>query len=120
MDPQEQLFTIQHLSLKLEIPKSTLRFWEREFKGVLVPLRTKGGQRRYTLENMSVIRKIKELREKEVSLAQIHAHLMKNHRSGMDNLNPSKIDFLANRVAEAVKEEVYRFFDREHNEKLGS
>jgi len=120
MDPQEQPVSIQHLSLRLKIPKSTLRFWEREFQGVLVPLRTKGGQRRYTLENMSVIRKIKELREKEVSLAQIHAHLMKNHRSGMDNLNPSKIDFLANRVAEAVKEEVYRFFEGEGRKTIES
>jgi DNA-binding transcriptional MerR regulator len=113
MDRQEQPVSIQHLSLRLKIPKSTLRFWEREFQGVLVPLRTKGGQRRYTLENMSVIRKIKELREKEMSLAQIHAHLIKRYRSNMDNLNPSKIDFLANRVAEVVRDEVYRFFQRE-------
>ena len=120
MDPQEQPVSIQHLSLRLKIPKSTLRFWEREFQGVLVPLRTKGGQRRYTLENISVIEKIKELREKEVSLTQIHAHLMKNYRSNMDNLNPSKIDFLANRVAEIVREEVYGFFDREGKERVGS
>ena len=118
MDPQEQPVSIQHLSLRLKIPKSTLRFWEREFQGVLVPLRTKGGQRRYTLENMFVIKKIKKLREKEVSLTQIHAHLMKDYRSGMDNLNPSKIDFLANRVAELVKDEVCRFFNGEGKGRL--
>ena len=120
MDHQEQPVSIQHLSLRLKIPKSTLRFWEREFQGVLVPLRTKGGQRRYTLENMSVIKKIKKLREKGVSLTQIHAHLMKNHRSGMDNVNPSKIDFLANRVAEVVRDEVYRFFEKEGKETVES
>jgi len=31
----------------------------------------------------------------------------------MDNVNPTKIDFLANRVAEVVKDEVYNFFQRE-------
>lgn len=55
-----------------------------------------------------------------MSLTQIHAHLMKNYRSNMDNLNPSKIDFLANRVAEIVREEVYGFFDREGKERVGS
>ena len=118
MDRQEQPLNIQQVSLKFKIPKPTLRFWEREFEGILVPLRTKGGQRRYTLENISVIKKIKELREKEVGLAEIHAHLMKNYRSGMDNLNPSKIDFLANRVAELVKDEVCRFFNGEGKGRL--
>ena len=47
MDQQEQLFTIQQLSKKLNIPKPTLRFWEKELEGIFVPLRTRGGQRRY-------------------------------------------------------------------------
>jgi DNA-binding transcriptional MerR regulator len=119
MDRHEQPLSIQDLSLKLKIPKSTLRFWEKEFEGILVPLRTKGGQRRYTLGNISVIKKIKELREKEVGLTEIRAHLMKNYSRGINNLNPSKIDFLANTVAEMVREEVYRFFDGEGKGRLG-
>ena len=79
--------SIQHLSLKLKIPKPTLRFWEKEFKDILVPLRTKGGQRRYTAENIIIIKQVKRLREKEVSLAEIYAHLMKNYGSGMDDLS---------------------------------
>lgn len=118
MDPQEQLLSIQQVSLKLKIPKPTLRFWEREFEGILVPLRTKGGQRRYTLEHISIIEQIKKLRRKGMSLAQIHAHLMKEYTSKMDNVSPSRIDFLANRVAEVVREEVYRFFDRDAEEML--
>jgi DNA-binding transcriptional MerR regulator len=118
MGNKQQGFSIQEVSLKLKIPKHTLRFWEKEFEGILVPLRTKGGQRRYTLGNISVIKKIKELREKEMGLTEIRAHLMKNFRRGIDNLNPSKIDFLANRVADVVREEVYRFFDRDAEEML--
>ena len=118
MVKKQQGFSIQEVSLKLKVPRHTLRFWEKEFEGILVPLRTKGGQRRYTLGNISVIEKIKELREKEVGLTEIRAHLIQNYRRGMDNLNSSKIDFLANTVAEIVREEVYRFFDREGRGRL--
>ena len=59
-----QQFTIKQLSEKLNIPKPTLRFWEKELEGILVPLRTPGGQRRYTYIHMTVLEKIKELREK--------------------------------------------------------
>jgi DNA-binding transcriptional MerR regulator len=120
MDRHEQPLSIQELSLKLNIPKSTLRFWETELGGFLVPLRTKGGQRRYTREHISMIQEIKKLREMRVNLTEIHAHLMKNYRSKMDNVNPTKIDFLADRVAEVVREEVYRFFDKEDKERVGS
>jgi len=120
MEKKQQSLSIQEVSRKLTIPKHTLRFWEKEFNDILVPLRTKGGQRRYTLENMSVIRKIKELREKGVSLAQIHAHLMKDYRSNMDNVNQTNVDFLANRVAEVVRDEVYRFFEGQGRETIES
>jgi len=113
MDRQEQPLSIQQLSLRLKIPRSTLRFWEREFKGVLVPLRTKGGQRRYTREHISMIEEIKKLREMGVNLTEIHAHLMKMYPNKMDKVNPGRIDFLANRMAEVVRDEVYRFFQRE-------
>jgi len=120
MNPQEQPVSIQHLSLKLEIPKSTLRFWEREFKGVLVPLRTAGGQRRYTDEHVSIIRKIRKLRGKGLSLPDIFGDLMRDRRKKMNDLNNSNIDFLANRVAEVVRDEVYRFFEKEGKETVES
>ena len=59
MNQNEQLHTIQQLSTKLNIPKPTLRFWEKEFEGILVPLRTKGGQRRYAPGHVSLIEEIK-------------------------------------------------------------
>jgi len=119
MDQHEQTLSIQDLSLKLEIPKSTLRFWEREFEGFLVPLRTKGGQRRYTAENIIIIKKVKRLREKGVSLAATHAHLMKEYPAKMDKVHPNRIDFLANRVAEVVRDEVCRFFQKEGRQRPG-
>ena len=120
MDPQEQLFTIQQLSRKLKVPKPTLRFWEREFEGILVPLRTAGGQRRYTDEHVSIIRKIRKLREKGLSLPDIFGNLMRDRRKKMSDLNNGNIDFLANRVAEVVRDEVYRFFEKEGKETVES
>ncbi len=38
--------TIKEVSELTSIPTHTLRFWEKEFDSILVPLRTPGGQRR--------------------------------------------------------------------------
>ena len=109
MNQQEQLFTIQQVSTKLNIPKPTLRFWEKELDGIIVPHRTRGGQRRYALEHLAIIGKVKELREKGMSLAEIKKQI--NNTNKGDNSNSNRVDLLAERVAEAVKAEVNRFFE---------
>lgn len=58
---ENNLISIQEVSVLLKVPKPTLRFWEKELDGILVPLRTDGGQRRYTVENITVIEEIKKL-----------------------------------------------------------
>lgn len=44
----------------LDVPASTLRWWEREFPQ-LQPRRTKGGHRRYSASDVELLRRIKEL-----------------------------------------------------------
>ncbi len=109
---QEKFFTIQQISLKLKIPKPTLRFWEKELDGILVPLRSHGGQRRYTVDEVSIIDHIKKLRRKGLSIAEIRSNFGNNDNK-MNNSysNTNDIDVLANRVAEVVKQEVHRFFE---------
>ena len=114
MNQKEQLHSIQQLSTKLNIPKPTLRFWEKEFEGILLPLRTNGGQRRYTSEHISLIEEIKMLKKEGMSLATIKRKLGNRHNIG--NSNRGGIDLLAERVAEIVRAEVSRFFER----KVGS
>lgn len=111
MNQREQLFTIQQLSTELNIPKPTLRFWEKELDGILVPLRTRGGQRRYTVENIAVIEEIQKLKRKGMSLTAIKRKL--NNSDKGDNPNSNSVDLLAERVAAAVKAEVNRFFNGE-------
>jgi len=137
MDIHEQAITIQQVSQKLDVPKPTLRFWEREFDGILVPLRTNGGQRRYAPEHISVIEEIKMLKKAGLSLVEIKRKLGKGQMSvvrcqrsesmpkagGLMSETGSQragdgrtegIDLLAERVAEVVKMEVLKFFESGH------
>jgi DNA-binding transcriptional MerR regulator len=45
----------------LEVKPFVLRFWESEFKDVLVPVRTPAGQRAYSEHNVATVREIKRL-----------------------------------------------------------
>ena len=115
MDKQEEkLFSIEEVSLKLKIPKHTLRFWEKAFEGIFVPHRTPGGQRRYTLENIATIGQIKELRKKGMRLPDIKKEFSNDNNGNF--LNSSKADLLANKIVEVVRTEIYSFFKREGNE----
>jgi DNA-binding transcriptional MerR regulator len=107
----KNLLTIRQLSLKLNIPKPTLRYWEKELCGFIVPIRTRGGQRRYTAENISMVEEVKKLRKRGMSLAEIKRRLS-NGDNG-DNSNSDRIGLLADRVAEVVRAEVNRFFEGE-------
>ena len=142
MNQKEQLHSIQQISTTLNIPKPTLRFWEKEFEGILLPLRTNGGQRRYTSEHVSIIGEIKALKKAGLSLAEIKKNLGKGQMSeagsqtcpqssrharhreaqprrtglrggrGSGDEGTDGIDLLVERVAEVVKMEVLRFFQR--------
>jgi len=118
MNQTEKLHSIQQLSTKLNIPKPTLRFWEKEFEGILLPLRTNGGQRRYAPEHVSIIQEIKMLKKAGLSLIEIKNKLKKgqmaeagSQRCGDEQTD--RIDLLVERVAEVVKIEVLRFFQWE-------
>lgn len=61
-------YKIGEVSAMLDIPISTLRFWEDTFEQ-LDPLRTPGGMRKYRPEDVEVCKLIKHLlREKGLSL----------------------------------------------------
>lgn len=55
---EERLYSIKEASELTDVPSHTLRFWERKIPGFLKPVRTKGGQRRYTEECLEKIRKL--------------------------------------------------------------
>ncbi len=54
-------YRIQEVSEKLQVPKSTIRYWETEFSDLVRPKRTNGGQRRYSNEDIDKLRQIKNI-----------------------------------------------------------
>lgn len=68
MNSAKTYYRIREVVAMLNIPASTLRFWEDTFEQ-LEPERTPTGQRRYTQENVEVCKLIKHLlRDKGYSL----------------------------------------------------
>jgi len=113
MEELSKTLSVREVGEKLSVSASTLRFWEKELEGVIVPLRTKGGQRRYTLEHLFVIDEIKRLRNEGLSLADIKKEFDHRYNSAASSSNPQKVDLLANRIAKIVKSTVHSFFEEE-------
>jgi DNA-binding transcriptional MerR regulator len=111
MEKSLKMLTIQDVSQRLDVSTHTLRFWEKELAGVIVPLRTKGGQRRYTLEHLFVIDEIKRLKAKGLSLIDIRRELDHRYNSHGEKSNPENIDHLANQIADLVKSTVRHFLE---------
>ena len=113
MDHLEQLFTIQQISRKLNIPRTTLRFWEKELDGIINPLRTAGGQRRYTTEHLSTIQKIHRMRKQGMRLSEIKTKLNNLNAEMKLPTNPVDFEVLVERVTQVVKSEIYRLLNHE-------
>lgn len=58
---ERKTYKIGQAAKLLEVKPFVLRFWEGEFKGLLVPVRTPSGQRAYTEQNVETVREIKRL-----------------------------------------------------------
>ena len=56
-----KLYSISQVNALTGVPKPTLRFWEKEFKDFLEPLRTPGNQRRYDERSVDTIQRINHL-----------------------------------------------------------
>lgn len=114
MKNRMKLLSIREVSRRTGLAKHTLRFWEHEMDGILAPLRTKGRQRRYAAEHLSVIEEIKKLKADGLTLDDIrnemHGRSRRQEKTGSD---PDRIDLLADRIAEAVKSVIYSFFEGE-------
>lgn len=67
--------TIQAVADRLHLPKSTIRYWEREFAPLIRPQRTQGGQRRYSEHDVIVIAQIQQQKKSGLSIAEIRRNL---------------------------------------------
>ncbi len=59
------MLTIEQISQLTGVPKSTLRYWEKSFETFLKPNRTTSNRRKYTLDDLNLVKTIKRLLEQE-------------------------------------------------------
>ncbi|HFQ80184.1 MAG TPA: UDP-N-acetylglucosamine 4,6-dehydratase (inverting) [Desulfobacterales bacterium] len=52
---------IKDISSQLDVPVSTIRYWQDKFSNFIQPSRTNGGQRRYSENDLTIFRGIKSL-----------------------------------------------------------
>ncbi len=108
--------SIQEVSDKTGLPKSTLRYWEKEFDGIISPERTPGGQRRYRQNHIELFRKISLYKQEGKSIQEIK-QLFINQACGGDTSHAAgftPVEMLVSRIAELVSEEVNRFLTEHH------
>ena len=107
-----QTLSIQEVSSRLNVTKHTLRFWEKELEGVLVPQRSRGGQRRYTQEHLLLIQEIRGLKQRGLRLAEIKMRLDGRHDLKAERTIEQKIDNIAEHIAEIVRTAIYSLLDK--------
>jgi UDP-N-acetylglucosamine 4,6-dehydratase/5-epimerase len=65
------MYRIQEVSNRVEVPVSTVRYWQKEFSEFITPEKTSGGQRRYNEDDLTNLIRIKEiLYDSKNSIAQ--------------------------------------------------
>jgi len=104
-------FTIQDVSKRSGVSTHTLRFWEKELNGVIVPERTKGGQRRYTMDDLLIIEKIKSLKGNGLSLNDIRNKMSQSLEANENQRNQQKADLLADKIAEIVRSVIFHYLE---------
>jgi DNA-binding transcriptional MerR regulator len=102
--------SIQEASDRLGLPKSTLRYWEKELADHIQPVRTQGGQRRYETHHIKVFEHIRKMKNNGLTLGQIKRALAHTceHQRKMD-MRYASIDSVAQRIADLVRQELRHF-----------
>ncbi len=100
----KRYYRIGDVAELLELPQSTLRFWEQEFSE-LRPKRTKKGTRLYTPNDIDILRVIRFLvKEKGLTLDGAREHLRRN-RHAVDKRHEviSRLKEVRNRLSEMLE-----------------
>ncbi|NEU32015.1 MerR family transcriptional regulator [bacterium LRH843] len=79
MENEQKVYTIKEVSRNLKIPVGKLREWERLFPNVLYVQRTKTGARLYTEYDLEMLRKLKLLKDHNISDEGVTFIIGSNH-----------------------------------------
>lgn len=81
-------YSINEVSKMINIPSGTIRQWEKDLKGLLEVPRTQQGARYYTNTEINILKKIKEMRDKNVSKGIIRS-LLEQYLQGSQDSEPT-------------------------------
>jgi len=80
----KKYYSIKEVSQMLEVPESTLRYWESEFKEIS-PKKNAKGVRHYTVDDIEHIKKVKFLvKEKSLTIKGAKGRLKDNPQTTSD------------------------------------
>lgn len=82
-------YSIKEVSKKINIPTGTIRQWEKDLNGLLVIPRTKQGARFFTENEINLLKKVKEMREQNVSKEMIRTLLQKHFANHSEHTSES-------------------------------
>lgn len=76
---------IKQVSEKIQVPVSTIRYWQQEFEGLIAVSRTEGGQRRYSERNIELLGQIRELvYNRKKSIDEVRIMMKKQQKADND------------------------------------
>ncbi|HHE46308.1 MAG TPA: MerR family transcriptional regulator [Bacteroidetes bacterium] len=112
----DALYSISQVNALTGVPKSTIRFWEKEFNQFLSPLRTAGNQRRYDSKAVEIIARINQLvntegytlegaRRKMSDLEKSFEKSQNNTKGQLNELAETMSDYLLQKLFERVRQE---------------
>lgn len=108
----KKTLTIQEVSRRSGVSPPTLRFWEKALEGIVSPGRTKGGQRRYTKDDLLIIEEIKSLKSRGFSLTDIKDEFNNNNLNGSENSrNQFKAEVVADKIARIVRSVIFQYLE---------
>ncbi|WP_077213418.1 MerR family transcriptional regulator [Bacillus dakarensis] len=84
-------YSIKEVSKKINIPTGTIRQWEKDLNGLLIIPRTKQGARFYTEKEIDLLKKVKEMREQNVSKDMIRI-MMQKHLAVQENESADSVE----------------------------
>ena len=80
----KKYYSIKEVSEMLEIPESTLRYWEKEFKEIK-PKKNANGVRHYTLDDIEQIKLVNHLvKEKSLTIKGAKTRMKENPQKTTD------------------------------------
>jgi DNA-binding transcriptional MerR regulator len=108
MDKQ---MSIQEVSDRIGLPKSTLRYWEKELSQYISPMRTPGGQRRYSIDHIQMFKKVQMLKRQGKKIVEIKQVFEQQNNTKADYSASSNgsVEILTQRIAELISKEVSCF-----------